>query len=131
MTTFNLKGINMELKDAAALFLKAKTTENNAKEKRLQAEKDLLRVFGKIPLDGTTTKATDGYKISVTGKLTRNLDFPAYKACDLPENIQFVEMVPRINMKRLKAVEMVDPVLVASLVTVKPAKTAIKVEEVK
>jgi len=121
----------MELKEAAAALLAAKQAEAKAKKARLKAEADLVEAFGKVPLEGTVTKATDGYKVSVTGKLNRKLDWPAYQAAALPENLQFVEMAPKIDLKRLRAVEMIDPELVAGFVTVKPGKTGIKVEEVK
>ena len=44
--------------------------------------------------------------------------------------MQFVTLKPSIDLFKLRAIEMIDPALVAKCVTVKPAKTAIKIEEV-
>lgn len=120
----------MELKELCWRLSAAKADEQAAKEVRLKAEDDLLAALGQQKMEGTTTTATDGYKITVTAKLTRKLDYDRYQQMGLPENLQFVKYKPEIDLKRLRAIEMVDPALVASCVTVAPAKPAIKLEEV-
>lgn len=80
-------------------------------------------------LEGSSTIKIDGYKVVATKKLTRKLDYSAYLEMDLPEGHQFVDLKPSINLKRLRAVEQVDPGVVEACVTITPAKTAIKVTE--
>lgn len=112
-------------------YLKAKAKEAEAKEARLVIEKEIIANCADAPLEGSKSLVPGGrFKLTVTTKLNRKLDFDAYRAMDLPENIQFVDLKPAINLKKLRAVEMVDPVLVAACVTTKPAKTSIKVTEV-
>lgn len=116
--------------DLCADYLAAKETEAAAKQHRLNVEQELLAEFKNLPLEGTRTYIAGNYKIAIIGKLNRTLDFAAYQACDLPEGHRFVDMVPRINLKRLRAVEQVDPDLTASFITTKPGKTGIKITEV-
>jgi len=120
----------MDLKTLCRQYQLAKENEQLAKEGRLEAEKALLDAIRLEKQEGTETFATEGFKIKITSKLTRSLDFPAYQALDLPANLAFVEMKPAIDLKRLRAIEMVDPAIVASCITVKPAKPSIKIEEV-
>lgn len=120
----------MDLKTLCRQYQLAKENEQLAKEGRLEAEKALLDAIRLEKQEGTETFATEGFKIKVTSKLNRSLDFPAYQALDLGDNLAFVTLKPEIDLKRLRAIEMVDPAIVASCVTVKPAKPSIKVEEV-
>ena len=118
------------MKDLCMKYMEAKAAEAAAKEERLRAEAELLAVVKPSKLEGTETKATDGFKVSITTKLNRSLDFDAYRAMDLPENMAFVDLKPSINLKSLRMIERLDPALVAQCVTVKPAKPSIKVQEV-
>ncbi len=118
------------MKELCQKFIMAKAKEAAAKAERLKVEKELLEVANPTKLEGTETTATDGFKISVTSKLTRKLDIDAYASLELPENMQFVDYTPKINLKNLRMLERIDPNLVAKCVTVKPAKPSIKVMEV-
>lgn len=110
----------------------AKHDEQVARQERERLELRLLDMLGESAskVEGTTTIVRDGYKVKVESKLKRKLDLDAYNALDLPENLQFVRYKPEIDLKRMRAVEMVDSALVASVVTTAPAKTAITIEEV-
>jgi hypothetical protein len=82
--------------------------------------------------EGTDTEKTAIYKITVTSKLNRTLDYPAYLAIenDIPEGVRCVRMKPEIDLKKLRAMEMVRPGFSAQFVTSKPAKASVKVEVV-
>jgi len=118
------------MKEICQKYLEAKAAESAAKEERLKAEAELLEAVKPSKIEGTETKATDGFKVSVTSKLSRKLDLDAYKAMDLPGNMAFVDFKPAINLKNLRMMERMDPTIVAQCVTVKPSKPTIKVEEV-
>ena len=111
-------------------YVMAKAREKAAKETRLIVEAALIEAIGPTKLEGTETKATDGFKVSVTSKLTRKLDYGAYQELQLPENMSFVDLKPAINLKNLRMVEKLDPALAAQCITSKPAKPALKVEGV-
>jgi len=118
------------MKELCMKFMEAKAREAAAKEERLRAEAELLAAIKPEKIEGTETKATDGFKISVTTKLNRSLDYDRYQALELPENLAFVDLKPSINLKNLRMIERLDPALVAQCITTKPAKPSIKVEEV-
>ena len=118
------------MKDICQKYILAKSREAAAKAERLAAEADLLSAIKPSKIEGTETRATEGFKVSVTTKLTRSLDYDRYLSLDLPENLGFVDLAPTINLKNLRMIERLDPALVAQCITTKPAKPSIKVEEV-
>ena len=95
----------------------------------LKLESDILL---KIPpkFEGSQSIPVDGYKLTTTHKITRELDYDAYQALELPESMEFVTLKPAIDLFKLRAIERLDPELVAKCITMKPAKTSIKIEEV-
>ena len=111
-------------------LLKAKADEISAKNKRIEIEDKIAALFDQSKLEGTETKKTPRFKVSVTSKLTRKLDYEKYRALQLPENLGFVNLKPEINLKNLRMMEKIDPAIVIQCVTVTPAKKTIKVEEV-
>ena len=111
-------------------LIEAKTAEAAAKTHRLQIEQAILDSLTDLPLEGTKSHKQGGYKLTVTTKCKRKLDYKAYTNLDLPNNLSFVDLKPSLNLKKMRAIEMVDPDLVAKCVTVFPAKASIKVSEV-
>lgn len=111
-------------------LLDAKAAEEFAKNRRISIENKIAALFDPFKLEGTETKKTGKYKISVTSKLTRKLDYEKYQALQLPENLGFVDFKPEINLKNLRMMERIDPAIVTQCVTVMPAKKSVKVEEV-
>ena len=119
----------MEIGNLCRHWQELKKREDEARRQRLEFEAE---IFTLVPhkLEGTETTTEDGYKIVITTKLTRKLDYDAYQALDLPDNLSFVKFKPEIDLKRLRAIEMVDPAIVAKCVTSTLAKPSIKIEEV-
>ena len=105
-----------------------------AKEYAAEAREEVLRIENEIldlapeKLEGSQTLPTPGFKLTLTHKVSRKLDYDAYQALDLPESMEFVTLKPSIDLFKLRAIERLDPAMVAQCVTTKPAKTAIKVE---
>ena len=118
------------MKELCQKYLAAKAMEAAAKSERLAVESELLKAINPTKIEGTETSATDGFKVSITTKLSRSLDYDRYQSLGLPENMGFVDLKPEINLKHLRMIERLDPALVAQCVTTKPAKPSIKVEEV-
>jgi hypothetical protein len=114
-----------------ATFIKAKQVEQKAHSKRLLAENALIAALaGEIKPEGTTTRVVGVHKVVVITKLTRKLNYEAYKALAIPADLGFVVMSPAIDLKALRIAEIATPELVAKCVTVSPAKTSVKIEEV-
>ena len=80
--------------------------------------------------EGTDKAEAGEFKITVTSKLTRTLDYPAYLAIenDIPAAFRCVDLKPAINLKKLRTLEMSNPDLIPVFVTTKKAKSAVKVE---
>ena len=115
------------MKDLLKNFLIAKGIEEAAREGRIAAEEAIIAKMGNLKLEGTTTKEVENYKVSVTTKLTRTLDYDKYVALSLPKALQFVEFKPVINLNAYKVASLANPTI-ALCVTSKPAKTSVKVE---
>jgi len=118
------------MEDLAMAFFNAKAAEIVAKNLRLTAEKELLASLVCEKLEGVETFVTPKFKIKVTNKLTKKLDYDKYLALGLDDNTQFVDLKPSINIKRLLAMELFSPETVAACITTKPAKPSIKLEAV-
>jgi len=80
--------------------------------------------------EGTDHAIIGNHKVTVTNKLNRKLDFKAYSKLEdtLPEGVRCVDYKPTINMKKLRALEMLDMNLVAQFITTSPAKPSVKIE---
>lgn len=120
-----------ELKGLCARLLNIKQREDQAKAERIRIEGDIAVMLA-TKSEGTDSARIEGYKITVTSKLTRVLDYSAYLAIekDIPETVRCIDLEPKLNMKKLRAMEMVRPGFSAQFVTTKPAKTAVKIEVV-
>lgn len=105
------------------------TWEQKAKEKRIFLELAVAKVLSNKD-EGVDHADVGGYRVTVTSKLNRTLDYNAYLLIKdgLPEGVQCVDMKPAINIKKLRALEMLDPSIPAQFITTKPAKPAVKVE---
>ena len=115
------------LKDLCSDLIAAKARMEEVKNEILKIEHLILDLIPE-KLEGAQTIPVPGFKLTTTHKLTRTLDYDAYQALDLPESMEFVDLKPSIDLFKLRAIERLDPALVAQCVTVKPAKTAIKAE---
>ena len=108
-----------------------KAVEKAVKQAREKIEGEIAALLA-TKIEGTDSRKTDAFKVTVTSKLTRSLDYPAYQAIEdgLPDGIRCVDLKPTLNMKKYRSLEAVDPVTAAAFVTTKPAKTSVKVEPI-
>ena len=118
------------MEELVTKYLNAKAAEDAAKQARLAAESELVQAVANDKMEGSKTTATPDWKITVSNKLTRSLDYQAYQSISatLPPNLQFVDLKPEINLTKLRHVEAIDPAIVAQCVTVKPAKPSITIK---
>jgi hypothetical protein len=114
-----------------ATFIKAKQVEQKAHTKRLLAENAIIAALaGEIKPEGTTTRIVGVHKVVVITKLTRKLNYEAYQSLAIPDDQGFVIFTPGLDLKALRLAEIATPELVAKCVTVSPAKTSVKIEDV-
>ena len=117
----------MDLETLAADLITAKTVEKEAKAARLELEEAIATQVAKK--DEGTDKATAGrFEVTVTSKLARALDYDSYRAIEEGLPVQCVDLKPSLNLKNMRILEAIDPDLVATFITTKPAKATVKVE---
>lgn len=116
----------------AAELWAAKVAEKKAAEARIALEAELIGELGARP-EGSETHELDGFKVKVTGKLTRKVtDFASFldAAIKLPEALRPVKTETKVDEAGLKYLETNEPKLFAKLakfIEVKPAKTAVDI----
>ena len=121
---------NKTMQALARNILKIKAKEEAAKIERQALENELAALIA--TKDEGPEKAEAGrYRISVTSKLTRTLDYETYLTLEaqIPETLRPVRMKPEIDLKVLRAMDMAKPGFSAQFITTKPAKHYVKIEE--
>jgi len=121
--------------DALAMWRqRLKEEERIAKERIDEVDSLIINAIvantGSLPEEGTASQKTDKFKISVTTKLTRALDYEAYRAVEegIPESVRCIDLEPKINPKKLRAIDLVKPGFSAQFITTKASKPTVKVE---
>ena len=122
-------GSKAEIEALAKDLMELKDFEAQYKALRIKREEELARAIATKD-EGTDKLQAGAYRITVTSKLTRELDYEAYLAIEssLPEGIKCVDLKPSLDLKKLRAMDMVRPGFSAQFITTKPAKAAVKVE---
>ena len=120
-------------------YLAAKSAEEQAIALRVAAEEgiiDLLR--DNIPEEGSRAVEADGYKITITQRISRKLDEKAYAVVRhaIPEGLDPIKEAKTFKIEDsgcrwLKENEPGLWQLLASAITEKPQKIGLKVQEVK
>ena len=112
------------------LIKKHKKLEDSHKKRRVDAESELIGMISTKP-EGVDKTATERFVVTVTNKMSRTLDYPAYLAVEqtLPEGLRFVTLKPEIDLKKLRALELANAQIPAQFITTKPAKASVKIED--
>ena len=121
------KQMNIEM--VADKIMELKRREEIAKTERAMLEEQLAKEISDR-VEGTASLTAGNYKVTVTSKLTRTLDYPAYQAIenDIPEGVRCVRFKPELDLKKLRAMDAVRSGFSAAFITTKPARPSVKVE---
>lgn len=122
----------LTLGQLSAEWLTAKAEEARAAKRRLVIEEQIIALTGKRDEGSKTVDAT-GYKITVTGKVTRKLDWDKWEQIktQIAPALWPVKMKPELDEKGVKWLQQNEVEIYALLpIEVKPAKTAIEVKAV-
>ena len=120
-----------QLEELCTDLLILKEHEKEITDLRIARENQIAELVA--TKDEGTDKAQAGvYKITVTSKLTRTLDYPAYCAieADIPQDIRPVILKPTLDLKNLRLFEQMFPDLPPHFITTKTAKATVKIEEI-
>jgi len=112
---------------------KAKELEASARDKRVQIENLIIEAAG-IKEEGSTTTNGNFFKVTTTGKLTRKLDEKVWRSIAGQFNGEApIRTKLDVDTRKLKKLAVDNPELfqlALSAITTKPAKGAVKIEEV-
>jgi hypothetical protein len=111
-------------------YLQAKENEKTAKEKRIELENEIIKEVNNTLPEGTINITTAQHKITVINSLKREIDMDVYCTLDIPDELQYITMVPKIELKRLRHTERLNPDMVTPCITTKPNKPRITIKEV-
>lgn len=120
-----------EVEIAEELFA-AKQAEREANEKRVALEEELIGILGQKE-EGAQTHHVGDYKITITGKLNRKIDWDMFDstiAARIPESMHPVKIKRELDETGVKYLANNEPQLykvLASALTIKPAKTAVTI----
>ena len=120
-----------EVEIASELF-EAKLAEKEANERRVALEEELIALVGARE-EGSQTHDIGDYKITITGKLNRKIDWDLFDqliAAKIPQDLQPVKIKRELDDTGVKYLANNEPQiykLLAKALTIKPAKTAVTI----
>jgi hypothetical protein len=120
-----------EVEIANELF-EAREAEKQANERRVELEEELIAILGQKE-EGAQTHEVGDYKVTITGKLIRKIDWDLYDksiAAKIPESLQPVKVKRELDDSGVKYLANNEPQiyrLLAKALTIKPAKTAVNI----
>lgn len=119
-----------DLKTLATEWLAAKKNEQAAVAERVAVEERIVALTGKKD-EGAETHTADEFKVTVTGKVSRTMDWKAWATikAQIPVDLQPVKLKEELDEKGVKYLQSNEPEIYALLpITIKPAKTAVSIE---
>ena len=122
-----------EVEIANELF-EAREAEKQANERRVELEEELIALLGQKE-EGSQTHEVGDYKVTITGKLIRKVDWDLYDksiAAKIPESLQPVKVKRELDDSGVKYLANNEPQiyrLLAKALTIKPAKTAVNISK--
>jgi hypothetical protein len=120
-----------EIEIAEDLF-EAKAEEKKATNRRVALEQELIDLLGQKE-EGSKTHNIGDYKITITGKVTRKIDWDLFDkdiARNIPPSLHPVKLVRELDETGVKYLANNEPHLykiLAGALTVKPAKTSVTI----
>lgn len=123
-----------ELSKLTEFLFRAKASEANAKEYRIELEEKIASLL-QGPSEGSVSDKDYHYKVTVTRKFLRTLDLEKYdqEKTTIPPDLDPVWLKPTLDLKKLRSIEDANPELYkkcCTFIETKPAKTSVTVKEV-
>lgn len=118
------------LEQLCANWMLIKATESQATAERIAIEDKIVALTGKRD-EGAQTVAAGDYKITITGKLSRKMDWQAWESVktQIPQELHPVKLKPELDEKGVKWLAQHQPDYYRLLpIEAKPAKTAISIK---
>ena len=121
------------IEELTAEFITAKAAEAKANKLRIQLEDDIINMLGAKEEGATTTELTNGFKVTITGKLSYKADMAALQeiCAKLPAEMRPIKTEVKLDETGAKFLRANEPQIWAKLakaITVKAAKTSVEVK---
>lgn len=121
--------INRNVADVASDWMDAKNEETAANKRRLEIEEELLfHLTAKT--EGSESHQVGPYKVTLTGKLNRKIEWDMLHKLGIPENMLPLKHKPELDLKGLRYLESNEPEIYKTFckaMTIEPAKTSVTV----
>lgn len=120
---------NRTVEDAASDWMDAKNEEIAANKRRVEIEEELLS-FLTSKTEGSESHQIGPYKVTLTGRLNRKVDWDMLPKLGIPEDMLPLKHKPELDLKGLRYLESNEPEFYNAFckaLTVEPAKTSVTV----
>ena len=121
--------INRNVADVASDWMDAKNEEIAANKRRIEIEEELLS-FLTSKTEGSESHQIGPYKVTLTGRLNRKVDWDMLPKLGIPEDMLPLKHKPELDLKGLRYLESNEPEtykIFSRAMTVEPAKTSVTV----
>lgn len=114
-------------------FIGAKAAEAAAAKRRVAIEEQMIALLGKREEGVETHELANGFKVTITGKVTYSADMEKLQeiCTKLPQEFRPIKTKVELDSTGAKYLRANEPAIWAKLakaITVKPAKTAVEVK---
>lgn len=111
----------------------AKAVESLATKDRVKLEEQIIERLGAKPEGATTHELSNGFKVTVTGKMSykADMDMLMQLASSLPPNMRPIKVEPKLDETGAKYLRNNEPevwALLAPAFTIKPVKTSVEIK---
>lgn len=117
-------------------LMRSKRIEEEAKERRIEAEQAILAELGELKPEGQTVVKEAGYKVTITGSMNRRIDGAVLELIrqTIPAALfdQAIRWKPEVNLTGLRYLQNNEPdtyAILAEAITTTPAKPSVRVEK--
>jgi hypothetical protein len=120
---------NRTVADSAADWMDAKNEEIAANKRRIEIEEELLS-FLTCKIEGSESHQIGAYKVTLTGRLNRKVDWDMLPKLGIPEDVLPLKHKPELDLKGLRYLENNEPEFYNAFckaLTIEPAKTSVTV----
>jgi hypothetical protein len=120
---------NRTVEDAASDWMDAKNEEIAANKRRVEIEEELLS-FITSKTEGSESHQVGPYKVTLTGRLNRKVDWDMLPKLGIPEDMLPLKHKPELDLKGLRYLESNEPEFYNAFckaLTIEPAKTSVTV----
>ena len=120
---------NRTAEDSAAEWMDAKNDEIAANKRRVEIEEELAG-FLSHKAEGATSHQIGPYKVTLTGRLNRKVDYDVLEKLNIPAALLPIKYKPELELKGVRYLEDNEPEVFKTFskaMTIEPAKLSVTV----